>query len=422
MGMRHDAGTKRAHAKSPDDGIRITLLTHSYWPEQSPPQRRWTAMVKEFSHSGWEIDVVTPVAHYPFGRRALPRKMAGRPFQLQKGQFTEKILRVPYLRHGNSRAARLVDQCYSALLSVPAGLLLRKPDVVIVTAPGLPSLAAGYVLAKLRKVPLIVEMRDAWPDLARDARLVQGSVKSVVEHVVEFVQQRADLVVTVTEGFAETLRDRGIRNVATVSNGLHLDAIPVLDAPELERPVFEALYLGNHGESQRLDVAIRASALVGDSMHLHLVGHGTQRPALEKLARELKAPVTFHAPLHGEAMMERYASADTCLVSLRDDWKSFETTVPSKTYEVLAVGRHVTAMVRGEAARIVADAEAGDIVPSDPEAMAALWRSLAANRGRLVRNGDSRQWVKAHAEYEQLAGRYMDLITGLLGKAPVVSQ
>lgn len=379
-------------------------------------------MIKEFSRSGWDVDVVTPVAHYPFGRRVLSRRIAGRPFELQKGQFTEKILRVPYLRHGNSRAARLLDQSFSAALSIPAGLFVRKPDVVIVTAPSLPSLAAGYALAKLRGVPLIVEMRDAWPDLARDARLVQGSVKGLAERAVEFVQQRADLVVTVTEGFAETLRSRGLCNVATVSNGLHLDAIPVLDAPELERPVFEALYLGNHGESQRLDVAIRASALVGDSMHLHMVGHGTQRPALEKLARELKAPVTFHAPLHGEAMMERYASADTCLVSLRDDWKSFETTVPSKTYEVLALGRHVTAVVRGEAARIVADAEAGDIVASDPEAVATLWRDLAANRGRLVRNGDSRQWVKTHAEYHQLAGRYMELISKLLDKASVATR
>ncbi|MGY2745979.1 glycosyltransferase family 4 protein [Pseudarthrobacter sp. O4] len=422
MATQTNAGTERARTGTDTPTVRITLLTHSYWPEQSPPQRRWTAMIKEFSRSGWDVDVVAPVAHYPFGRRALPRKLAGQPFQLQKGQFTEKVLRVPYLRHGNSRAARLVDQCFSAALSIPAGMLLRKPDVVIVTAPALPSLAAGYILAKLRGVPLIVEMRDAWPDLARDARLVQGQVKSVIEHVVEFVQQRADLVVTVTEGFADTLRARGIRQVATVSNGLHLDAIPVMDAPEMERPVFEALYLGNHGESQRLDVAIRASALVGDSMHLHMVGHGTQRPALEKLARELKAPVTFHAPLHGEAMMQRYASADTCLVTLRDDWKSFETTVPSKTYEVLAVGRHVTAMVRGEAARIIADAEAGDIVASDPEALAALWRDLAADRGRLVRNGDSRQWVKSHAEYGQLAGRYMELIEQVLAKAPVTTR
>lgn len=417
--MRKHAWLNSARPEAKTPPVRIALLTHSYWPEHSPPQRRWTAMIKEFSRSGWDVDVVAPVAHYPFGRRALPRRLAGTPFVLQDGQFTEKILRVPYLRHGNSRVARLVDQCFSAALSVPAGLLLRKPDVVIVTAPALPSLLAGYALAKLRGVPLIVEMRDAWPDLARDARLVQGSVKSVVEHVVDFVQHRADLVVTVTEGFAETLRSRGVRRVATISNGLNLDAIPVLDPPDLERPVFEALYLGNHGESQRLEVAIRASALVGDSMHLHMVGHGTRRRALEKLARELKAPVTFHAPLHGDAMMERYASADTCLVSLRDDWKSFETTVPSKTYEVLAVGRHVTAMVRGEAARVIADADAGDIVASDPEALAALWRELAADRGRLVRNGDSRQWVKTHAEYGLLAGRYVDIIAELLGKASV---
>ncbi|WP_246527379.1 glycosyltransferase family 4 protein [Pseudarthrobacter albicanus] len=392
-------------------------MTHSYWPEQSPPQRRWTAMIKEFSRSGWHVDVIAPVAHYPFGRRVLPRSKAGRPFQTQKGQFTELVRRVPYLRHGNSRAGRLIDQCFSALLSVPVGLAGPRPDVVIVTAPSLPSLAAGYLLARLRRVPLIVEMRDAWPDLARDARIIQGSVKSVVELVVDFVQQRADLVVTVTEGFAETLRARGVRNVATISNGVHLDAIPVMDAPDLDKPIFEALYLGNHGESQRLDVAIRASALMGDSMHLHMVGHGTQRPALEKLARELKAPVTFHAPLHGAAMMERYASADTCLVSLRDDWKSFETTVPSKTYEVLALGRHVTAIVRGEAARIIADAGAGNIVACDPEAVAALWRELAADRGRLVRSGDGRQWVKTHAEYEHLAGRYMELISDLLAEA-----
>lgn len=402
---------------SGSDPVRISLLTHSYWPEHSPPQRRWTALIKEFTRSGWNVDVIAPVAHYPFGQRVLPRKEAGRPFRTQKGQFTELVRRVPYLWHRNSRAGRLIDQCFSALLSVPAGLSCPRPDVVIVTVPSLPSLVGGYLLARLRRVPLIVEMRDAWPDLARDARIIEGSVKSLVEHVVDFVQHRADLVVTVTEGFAETLRERGVRKVATVSNGVHLDSIPVLDPPDTIKDVFEALYLGNHGESQRLDVAIRASALVGDLMHLHLVGHGTQRPALEKLARDLKAPVTFHAPLHGAALMKRYASADTCLVSLRDDWKSFETTVPSKTYEVLAVGRHITAIVRGEAARIITNADAGDIVASDPEAVAALWRELAADRGRLVRNGDSRQWVKTHAEYGHLANRYMNLISNLLAEA-----
>ncbi|WP_445154078.1 glycosyltransferase family 4 protein [Arthrobacter sp. Hor0625] len=408
-------------SRGADRPIRVSLLVHSYWPETSPPQRRWTALLKEFCSSGWDVEVITPVAHAPSGRREVPEEQAGRAFRRQEGQFTELIRRVPFLPHGNSQLTRFIDHCFSAAMSVPVGLFSRRPDVVVATAPSLPILAAGYLLARLRRVPLIVEMRDAWPDLARDSRMVKGRVKSVVEVAVDFIQRRADLVVTVTEGFAETLRGRGIKNVATVSNGLHVDTIPVLAPPEPERDHFEALYLGNHGASQRLEVVIRASALVGDSMHLHLVGDGTRKPALQKLARELNAPVTFHSSLHGSAVLERYASADTCIVSLRDDWKSFETTVPSKTYEVLSLGRHVTAIVIGEAARIITDAQAGDIVASGPEAVAELWRELAADRSRLVRDGASRQWVKEHADYSLLAEQYMALISRLLDQEPEAS-
>ncbi|MGO4385541.1 glycosyltransferase family 4 protein [Specibacter sp. RAF43] len=396
--------------------MRIMLLAHSYWPEHSPPQRRWTTLIREFRKAGWDIDVVTPVAHFPQGRRRLPRSEAGTPFRGQRGPFGERIKRVPYLRHsGNRHAARLVDQVFSAAMSIPTALMWRKADVVIATAPSLPILVAGYLVARLRGVPLVVEMRDAWPDLARDARLVKGQVKSVVERVVEAIQRRADLVVTVTDGFAQTLRARGVKNVVTVTNGLDLEAVQLLEAPPAERDKLEVLYLGNHGESQRLDVIVKASALVGgDLMHLHMVGHGTRRPDLLKLAGALNAPVTFHPPLYGADLIARYRSADTCVVSLRDDWKSFETTIPSKTYEVLAIGRHMTAIVRGEAARIVTEAGGGDVVAWKPEAVAELWAELARDRGRLTAGLSGRDWVKANADFRQLAVQYMGHLSDLV--------
>ncbi|QOI62373.1 glycosyltransferase family 4 protein [Arthrobacter sp. TES] len=396
---------------------RLMVLTHSYWPEHSPPQRRWSSLTREFIGAGWDVEVVTPVAHYPNGRRDLPRRHAGYAFGRQSGPHGERIRRVPYLRHlGRSPVARLVDQLFSAILSVPVGLGGKKPDAILATAPSLPTLATGYVLSRFRRVPLIVEMRDAWPDLARDARLVQGSVKSLVERAVEFVQHRADMVVTVTEGFAQTLRDRGLRNVVTVSNGLDLHTVPFLDPPALERDVFHALYLGNHGKSQRLDILIRASALLGEGFHLTLVGSGTNRQQLVKLARELDAPVSFFPSLHGPAVLEKYSEADTCIVSLRDDWKSFETTVPSKTYEVLAVGRHVTAIVKGEAKRIIEDARGGDVVGASPEAVAELWRDLSQDRARLAAGRSGREWVRNNADYAELARQYMGNIASLLGR------
>ena len=101
-------------------------------------------------------------------------------------------------------------------------------------------------------------------------------------------------------------------------------------------------------------------------------------------------------------------------MSLRDDWKSFETTVPSKTYEVLAIGRHVTAIVRGEAERIIHEAGGGDVVPANPEAVAQLWRELAADRGRLASGASGREWVRDHADYAQLAVKYMENISALV--------
>ncbi|MGG5175439.1 glycosyltransferase family 4 protein [Pseudarthrobacter sp. J1763] len=393
------------------------LLTHSYWPDQSPPQRRWSSFVREFQAAGWRVDVVTPVSHFPNGKRTERRADAGYPWGHQRGEHGERIRRVPYLRHAQTRVGRFIDNLYTAVLSVPAAMMQRRPEVVVVTAPSLPILAAGHVVAKIFRVPLVVEMRDAWPDLARDARLVQGQVKSLAEKAVEFVQNKANLVVTVTEGFAKTLLERGVAEVATVPNGLDLRSVPLLPAPVVDKEQLDVLYLGNHGESQRLELMVQAAAKVGSRMHLHMVGYGVARPGLIQLAREIGAPVTFHPPVKREAVLEAYKLADSCIVSLRDDWKSFETTIPSKTYEVLAVGRHVTALVRGEAARIISDSDAGDVVPSTVEAIAQLWNDLADDRSRLDVGSRGRDWVEDHAEIRASAKHYMELIDELLARS-----
>lgn len=386
--------------------MHVLLLTHSYSPEHSPPQRRWTSLIRRFREMNWEIDVLAPVAHFPFGRRVLPKFEAGRPWRRQTGQFGERILRVPYLRHGESRPGRLMDQVFSAFMCVPAALFLKKPDVVIVTAPSLATLGPGFLLARLRKIPLVVEMRDAWPDLAIDSRVVQGRVKSIVNSLIMAIQFHSDLVVCVTDGFANTLRARGVSPVVTISNGVETSRVPVLKPPPVERERLEVLYMGNHGESQRLEVVIRASALVGDSMRLTMVGHGTQRQTLMELAEALKAPADFHLPVYGAEVLELYRYADSCVISLRDDWKSFETTVPSKTYEVMATGRHVTGIVLGEASRILRESQAGDVVASRPEDIAKLWCSLVANRALLRTGHRSREWVEEYADYSPLSAHY----------------
>lgn len=398
--------------------MRIQLLTHSYSPEHSPPQRRWTQFNRHFRSLGWDVDVVAPVAHAPHGRRTLPKREAGRAFRRDAGRFGERILRVPYLWHRTTRLGRLLDHCFSAAASVVAGMMTRRPDVVVVTVPSLPILGAGYIVSRLRRVPLVVDMRDAWPDIARDARIVQGSAKSLTERAVVAFQKQAHLLVTVTYGFASTLRARGMANVATVVNGVDISVRELLPPPPEEREKLNVLYLGNHGESQRLDLVVRAAALASDYVRLTMVGHGVQRRELMALAEELHAPVTFHGPAQRREVMEYYRDADTCVVSLRDDWKSFETTIPSKTYEVLAVGRHVTGIVRGEARHIIEEANAGDIVDSTAEAIARLWKELHMDRARLLTGTNGRDWVHNNANLDLLSSTYAGLLQDVAAGRP----
>lgn len=390
-------------------GSNALLLAHSYWPEHSPPQRRWQSLIPHLVQRGWQMTVVAPVAHYGFGPDA-DRSTRGRVGRGQPGPVGETIVRVPYLTARDARLPKLVDQLVTAGGSALRTLTVRGHSVVIVTAPSLPLLASGWFAARLRGKPLVVEMRDAWPNLATEAGVLQGRAQRIINWAVESVQDRADLVVTVTEGFAETLRERGVAQVRTVRNGVRLEQTPVLGSPPQVRDRLEVLYLGNHGESQRLERLIEAAALVGSDMRLTLVGQGSQKPELQRIAAALGAPVRFLGPAYRDEVFELYRQADSLVVSLRDDWKSFEATVPSKTYEVMAVGRHLTAVVRGEAARILHDAGVGDVVGSGAQEIARLWRGLIEDRSRLLTDGSGRAWVADNADYADLAERYDSIL------------
>ncbi|GHD11744.1 glycosyltransferase family 4 protein [Zhihengliuella salsuginis] len=398
--------------------MKVLLLTHSYDPEVTAPQRRWNAFVSAFRARGWDVDVVVPAAHPERTPTHVRPGAYGRVLHRETGRHGERILRVPLARHTESRLSKLVSNLASSVLAVPRSLLAGRPDVVIVTVPALPNIAAGYAVSRIWRRPLVVDMRDAWPDLARDANVVTSPEPGVMETIVSFVQRRAEAVVSVTNGFADLLRARGARRVAVVPNGVLRNRMPRLAEPSSaspERPL-RVLYLGNHGESQGLEVLIDAARRCGDGVHLRLVGTGTQKQHLQDYAAGTGSRVEFLDATHDDQTLAQYDWADTTVVSLRDDWPSFEWTIPSKTYELLAVGKHITAVVRGEAADVLTEAGGADVVPADPEAVAELWRGLHQHPERLQVGDRGRAWVAEHRNLAHLGADFADLVAETVSK------
>ncbi|MFC0676073.1 glycosyltransferase family 4 protein [Brachybacterium hainanense] len=421
--------------------MRILLITHYYAPEYGAPQRRWAALARRIVAAGHQLTVVTPVPHYPEGWPSAAAARAHRPGRVEHGSAGETILRTWYLPHRADIITRTADHLVAAFDAARrvASRFRRpgdRPDVIIATAPAIPSLLVGRLLAARWGVPLVAEMRDAWPDLVTHigpavAEAATGAVahrragplgallavgarlaKRRVHRAVSTWQQGADHVVTTTAQFARVLRERGIAEVDVVRNGTDLTRLAPA-APLGEHAELRVLYLGNMGRSQGLELVVATAARLareGVALDVRMIGHGVAADDLAALAERLDAPVTIGSRIPHPRVGEQYDWADTVLVSLRD-WKPFDWTIPSKLYELLATGRHVSAVVAGEAADVVRAAGAGDVVPpGDGEALAQLWRRLAADRSGLVTGGAGRDWVAEHADDDLLAAAYLELL------------
>jgi colanic acid biosynthesis glycosyl transferase WcaI len=402
--------------------MHIVLITHHYPPEVGAPQRRWQQFSRRFVAQGHRVTVLAPPPHYPQGD-VEDLADEDRPRATSRGQGGETIHRVRFRPHGPDLLSRTLDQAVAAGHSVWVGARrLRgqdRPDVVIATAPGIPSLGAGYLLSRWFRVPLVVEMRDAWPDLIAPSgmwgharrRGWKAWATRTAHRIVTSLQRRADAVVTTTASFADILRGRRMPRVEVIRNGAA--AVEPLAPAPATREVLHVLYLGTMGRSQGLVNAVYAAAYAttrGVPVRLRLVGGGHDEQGLREAAAQLGIDVEFVGRVPPSEVEAHYAWADTVLVSLRA-WDPFEWTVPSKLYEVMASGRHVSASLAGEAAYVLREAGAGDVVPpEDPEALADLWVALAADRSRLRVGQNGRRWVAEHADFDRLAAHYLEVI------------
>jgi glycosyltransferase involved in cell wall biosynthesis len=283
--------------------------------------------------------------------------------------------------------------------SVPLSVF-SDADIVVATVPALPNLVAGRIIAWIKNVPYVVEMRDAWPDLIFESETGGRIFGRLVADAITKIQRSADQLIAVTKGFAETLEQRGMPPVEVIFNSRQTKDVPIIEARKREAGELHVLYLGNHGESQQLELLIEAARIAkkrNPRISVRFVGEGTQKDVLSIINAIAGAPVEMRAPSYGYETIEHYRWADTCVVSLRSDWPSFSHTVPSKTYELLSHGKHITGVVCGEAASILAAAGDHAIVSDDAETLAAAWLRLASDPRSTPTQYAGRAWVAQNA-------------------------
>ena len=128
-----------------------------------------------------------------------------------------------------------------------------------------------------------------------------------------------------------------------------------------------------------------------------ILGEGAERAGLEaRAAARGLDNVVFRDFMPHTYMPSILSALDASIVHLRPD-PLWETVIPSKIFEGMAMGVPLIHCVRGESASIVSDAGAGLCVPpGDPEALASA--ILQLHRDPAMRKGLSEAGRRAAIE------------------------
>ena len=152
--------------------MRILLLTHYWAPEVGAPQRRWNRLAEALISRGHELAVLAPAPHYP-GGRLLPGGAAHVAGSIRRDVTGAMVHRTIFRPYSSGVCGRGTDQMVAAADSVRLGVARfrggNRPDVILGSVPGLPTLPAALAVGRVLHRPVVVELRDAWPDLLLSA-------------------------------------------------------------------------------------------------------------------------------------------------------------------------------------------------------------------------------------------------------------
>ncbi|MDR6130789.1 glycosyltransferase family 4 protein [Chryseobacterium sp. SORGH_AS_1175] len=128
---------------------------------------------------------------------------------------------------------------------------------------------------------------------------------------------------------------------------------------------FKVMFAGNIGEAQDLENIMKAAVQLKANKNIKfiLVGDGRKMPFVKNFIEEHKLTdtVSVMGRFPVEAMSSFFDKADIMLVTLKDD-PIFNLTVPAKLQAYMSASKPVIAMLNGEGAQNVIDAECGFVV------------------------------------------------------------
>jgi len=301
---------------------------------------------------------------------------------------------------------RLINMLTLGLSVLISGLRrFRSGDrvLVVTTPPSMPFVVAIASLAKGAAFTLLIH--DNYPEILIASR--KATAGSFIVQAMSFfnrwLYKHSSKIIVV----GRDMRDLLVRKtagldvpIATIPNWGEVDSLT--PAPRNENRLLAELavgdklvflYAGNMGHPNDLESIIESASALRDRNDLHFVflGTGVKRKWLEEQVVDLSLTnVTVLAPRPRSEQNEFLNACDVAMVSLVPKMRG--VSMPSRTYNILAVGKPILAVAdeESELGHVVREDNVGWIVPpDDPGRLTAVLVEIIENRHQLPQMGEA---------------------------------
>lgn len=377
---------------------KVLLITQYFYPENF----KSNDIAFELKKKGYDVEVLTGIPNYPTGKYFSGYGLFKKRIQCIEGV---KIYRCFLFPRGNGGAISLaLNYVTFAFFASLWGLFLclfKRYDCVFVHEPspitqGIP----GVVVSKLKRIPFYFWVLDLWPESLESAGGIKNKkVLNFFENVTKFIYNHSTKILISSRGFEKSILEKGDykdklvyfpnwgEDVFSSTNDYKIPNVP---------SGFKVMFAGNIGEAQDFDSLMEAAKYLKHESQIKfiLLGDGRKRPFVEDFIAEHGLEDTVHwlgrHPI--EAMPSFFAEADTMLVSLKDEL-IFNLTVPAKIQAYMAASKPIVAMLNGEGAAIIEEAQCGHAVNAgNSKALADLLQRMSRFKqddlNRMGRNGN----------------------------------
>lgn len=404
--------------------MRVIVWGINYAPEFTGIAPHSVALCEFLRGVGHEVEMVTSFAYYPTWQK--------QPEDRGHLYRTDLVNGVPVHRCWHfvpakvSAPKRILHEGSFVFTSTLRALTLDRPDVYVVVSPPLLLGVAAWFVGKFKGAPFVFHVQDMQPDAAVGLGMLKPNWFTRALYGLEaFAYRHAARVSGITQGMLKAFRAKGVPEAKLVyfPNAIDLKSDEPGPEPGESRKrlgfapdEFIALYAGNVGVKQGLEVLLQTAPLLRDRrIRLLICGDGAQREVLAARARELKLPNFSMLPLQAERDYRALlVDADICFITQQAG--AGNSFFPSKLLGLLAESKPVVTVAAPECELALALVEGNfgvNVPPGQPQELADLLDALASDPQRLAEYGAAGRRYVEQFDKSRVMRKFADELAGV---------